>query len=136
MSGTSSPASEVDQRSVRRPEEEGLDEAVEAAIQEKDEQTFHELILDRQRTKFIGQIAEMYPGDRDLQEAHLLQALNTAKRRIPRRIFQETHFHGVKGKALAIIDSLQHLFTDLDGHITDEGRACLLYTSPSPRDRG
>ena len=123
MSGTSSPASEVDQRSVRRPEEEGLDEAVEAAIQEKDEQAFHELILDRQRTKFIGQIAEMYPGDRDLQEAHLRQALNTAKRRIPRRIFQETHFHGVKGKALAIIDSLQHLFTDLDGQITDEGRA-------------
>ena len=65
----------------------------------------------------------MYPGDKDIQEAHLRQALNTAKRRIPRRIFPEAHFHGVKGKALAIIDSLQHLFTDLDGQVTDEGRA-------------
>ena len=29
----------------------------------------------------------------------------------------------MKGKALAIIDLLQHLFTDLDGQVTDEGRA-------------
>ena len=124
MSATSSPSRRTAEEEARKtqPHQEAEDAADTADLQ-KDERALFDLMYERLKPKFLAQVLELFPDDEALQTVRYRNALETAKRRIPRRMQAEVNFHGIKAPVATVSRNLEDIFTDANGVITDEVRA-------------